>query len=95
MNTFQDSLARALQLVAGADPTLVEIVVRSLSVSATSCAIGCALGLALGSWLGVARFPLRGAVVTVLNTALAVPSVVVGLVVYLLLSRSGPFGSLG
>jgi tungstate transport system permease protein len=95
MNTFQDSLARALQLVAGADPTLVSIVARSLAVSGTACAIGCVLGLVFGGWLGVARFPARGAVVTVLNTFLAVPSVVVGLVVYLLLSRSGPLGSLG
>ena len=95
MNTFEDSLARALQLVAGADPELVAIVGRSLSVSAAASLIGCCIGLALGSWLAVARFPLRGGVVTVLNTALAVPSVVVGLVVYLLLSRSGPFGSLG
>jgi tungstate transport system permease protein len=95
MNTFQDSLARALQLVAGADPTLVSIVARSLAVSAMACAIGCVLGIALGAWLGVARFPGRGALVTVLNTFLAVPSVVVGLVVYLLLSRSGPLGFLG
>ena len=95
MNTFQDSLARALQLVGGADPLLVSIVTRSLAVSGTACAIGCAIGLVLGAWLGVARFPGRGATVTVLNTLLAVPSVVVGLVVYLLLSRSGPFGGLG
>ena len=54
-----------------------------------------ALGLVLGGWLAVARFPARAAVVTFLNTSLAVPSVVVGLVVYLLLSRSGPFGFLG
>jgi tungstate transport system permease protein len=95
MNTFQDSLARALQLVAGADPVLLSIVVRSLAVSSTACVIGCVIGLVLGAWLGVARFPARGAVVTVLNTFLAVPSVVVGLVVYLLLSRSGPLGGLG
>jgi tungstate transport system permease protein len=95
MNTFQDSLARALQLVAGADPVLVAIVARSLAVSGTACLVGCAVGLVLGAWLGVARFPARGVVVTVLNTFLAVPSVVVGLVVYLLLSRSGPFGGLG
>jgi tungstate transport system permease protein len=95
MNTFQESLARALQLVAAADPLLISIVARSLAVSGAACIVGCALGLALGSWLGVARFPARGAVVTVLNTFLAVPSVVVGLVVYLLLSRSGPLGFLG
>ena len=95
MNTFQESLARALQLVAGADPLLFSIVGRSLAVSGLACLIGCALGLVLGGWLGVARFPVRGALVTVLNTLLAVPSVVVGLVVYLLLSRSGPLGFLG
>lgn len=95
MNTFQESLARALQLVAGADPMLVSIVARSLAVSGVACLVGCALGLVLGSWLAVSRFPARGAVVTVLNTFLAVPSVVVGLVVYLLLSRSGPLGFLG
>jgi tungstate transport system permease protein len=95
MNTFQETLARALQLVAGADPLLFSIVGRSLAVSGLACVIGCALGLVLGGWLGVARFPARGALVTVLNTLLAVPSVVVGLVVYLLLSRSGPLGFLG
>jgi len=95
MNTFQDSLVRSLELVAGADPMLLSIVTRSLAVSATACLIGCAIGLVLGSWLGVARFAGRGAAITVLNTFLAVPSVVVGLVVYLLLSRSGPLGFLG
>lgn len=95
MNTFGESLARALELVAGADPQLLAIVARSLAVSGLACVLGCALGLVLGSGLAVARFPGRGAVVTVLNTSLAVPSVVVGLVVYLLLSRSGPLGFLG
>jgi tungstate transport system permease protein len=95
MSTFQESLARALQLVAGGDPALFAIVGRSLAVSGLACLLACALGLLLGGWLGVARFPGRGAVVTVLNTFLAVPSVVVGLVVYLLLSRTGPLGFLG
>jgi tungstate transport system permease protein len=95
MNTFQESLARALQLVAGGDAALFAIVARSLAVSGMACLVACALGLVLGAWLGVARFPARGAVITVLNTFLAVPSVVVGLVVYLLLSRSGPLGFLG
>ena len=95
MNTYTESLGTALHLLAGLDPALLAIVGRSLAVSATACALGCALGLLLGAWLGVARFAGRGAVLTVLNTALAVPSVVVGLVVYLLLSRSGPLGFLG
>jgi tungstate transport system permease protein len=68
---------------------------RSLSVSALACVIACMAGLVIGAWLGVARFNGRGAVLAFLNTFLAVPSVVVGLVVYLLLSRSGPLGFLG
>lgn len=95
MNGFRDSVATALQLIAGADSTLAAIVLRSLAVSAIACALACTLGLVLGAWLGVARFAGRGALLTVLNTLLALPSVVVGLVVYLLLSRSGPFGFLG
>lgn len=95
MNTFAQSAVTALQLIAGLDPVLLSIVGRSLAVSATACALACGLGLVLGAWLGVARFAGRGAVLTFLNTMLAVPSVVVGLVVYLLLSRSGPLGSLG
>ena len=95
MNSFQQSAATALQLIAGADATLVSIVARSLAVSAAACAVACALGLVLGAWVGVARFAGRGALLTVLNTMLALPSVVVGLVVYLLLSRSGPLGFLG
>jgi tungstate transport system permease protein len=95
MNTFSQSASAALELIAGADPLLLSIVARSLAVSALACLCACALGLVAGAWLGVARFRGRGAVLTVLNTLLALPSVVVGLVVYLLLSRSGPLGSLG
>ncbi|ROZ76583.1 ABC transporter permease [Ramlibacter sp. WS9] len=95
MNTFSESAATALQLIAGADPVLVSIVARSLAVSAAACALACVAGLLLGAWLGVARFAGRGALLTVLNTLLALPSVVVGLVVYLLLSRAGPLGFLG
>jgi tungstate transport system permease protein len=95
VNQFSESASTALQLIAGADATLVAIVARSLAVSGAACAIACGLGLVLGAWLGVARFPGRGAVLTCLNTLLALPSVVVGLVVYLLLSRSGPLGFLG
>lgn len=95
MNTFSDSLSTALQLLVSADPGLWTIVMRSLAVSATACLIGCGIGLALGAGLAVSRFAGRGAVLVVLNTLLALPSVVVGLVIYLLLSRSGPLGFLG
>ena len=95
MNTFAESFATALQLVFSLDPTLLAIVGRSLWVSANACLLACALGLLVGAWLGVARFKGQGVVLACLNTFLAVPSVVVGLVVYLLLSRSGPLGFLG
>jgi tungstate transport system permease protein len=95
MNTFSDSVLTALQLVLSGDPGLWTVVFRSLSVSALACLLACGLGLVLGSWLAVSRFAGRGALLTLLNTALAVPSVVVGLVIYLLLSRSGPLGFLG
>ena len=95
MSTFADGASTALFLIASLDPQLLAIVGRSVAVSASACGLACGLGLLLGAWLGVARFAGHGIVLTVLNTMLAVPSVVVGLVVYLLLSRSGPLGYLG
>ena len=68
---------------------------RSLAVSGLACLIACVVGVVLGAWLAVATFPGRGALLALVNTLLAVPSVVVGLVVFLLLSRSGPLGFLG
>ena len=95
MSTMTQSVATALYLITSADAALWTIVVRSLAVSATACLLACGAGVVLGAWLGVARFAGRDAVLAVLNTLLAVPSVVVGLGVYLLLSRTGPLGSLG
>jgi tungstate transport system permease protein len=95
MSSFSESAVAAWQLVAQGDAALWAIVWRSLAVSASACVLACGVGLWVGAWLGVRRFPGRGAVLALLNTFLAVPSVVVGLVVYLLLSRSGPLGFLG
>jgi tungstate transport system permease protein len=95
MTTFTDTALTALRLLTELDPLLWSIVGRSLWVSVLAIAIACSLGVALGAWLGVARFAGRDALLTVLNTLLALPSVVVGLLVYLLLSRTGPLGSLG
>jgi tungstate transport system permease protein len=95
MSTFSDGALTALHLITSLDPQLLAIVGRSLAVSASACVLACAMGLLLGAWLGVDRFRGQGVVLTALNTLLAVPSVVVGLVVYLLLSRSGPLGHLG
>jgi ABC-type tungstate transport system substrate-binding protein len=95
MDAIAQSLSLALGLILGADAALWSIVALSLQVSLSACALGAAVGLGLGAWLAVARFPGHGAAVWALNTLLALPSVVVGLVVYLLLSRSGPLGSWG
>ena len=95
MTSFQDSLLNAAQLLLTLDAQLLSIVGRSLAVSGLACLLACSMGLLLGAWLAVLRFPGRGAVLALLNTALALPSVVVGLVLYLLLSRSGPLGFLG
>jgi tungstate transport system permease protein len=95
MTSLTDSAQTALQLIVSFDPVFLAIVGRSLAVSACACALACSVGLVFGAWLGVARFKGRGVLLTVVNTSLAVPSVVVGLVVYLLLSRSGPLGFLG
>jgi len=95
MNSIADSLLLAAQLITRADADLWRIVALSLRVSATACVVGALIGLCLGAWLAVARFPGHRAVVWCVNTLLALPSVVVGLVVYLLLSRSGPLGAMG
>jgi tungstate transport system permease protein len=95
MDAFSQSLGLALQLITQADATLWRIVGLSLRVSATACLLGAGFGLLLGAWLAVARFAGHALVVGGLNTLLALPSVVVGLIVYLLLSRSGPLGALG
>lgn len=77
------------------DAQLWAIIGRSLAVSGMATLLGFALGSVLGAWLAVSRFTGRGAVIAFLNAMLALPSVVVGLLVYLLLSRSGPLGFLG
>ncbi len=95
MSSLGDSAQAAWQLVASADPMLLSIVLRSLTLSASATAIAFVMGCVLGSWLAVGRFAGRTVLLAVLNTSLSLPSVVVGLVVYLLLSRSGPLGYLG
>jgi ABC-type tungstate transport system substrate-binding protein len=92
---FGAALQTAWTLVIGFDARLAQVVSLSLGVSGTACLLATGLGLGFGAWLAVARFPGQRALVAALNTLLALPSVVVGLVVYLLLSRAGPLGSLG
>lgn len=95
MHTFSDSLAVAAGLLAHLDPKLVAIVELSLRVSLTATLLAACIGLPVGAAIAVGRFPGRRALTVVLNTFMGLPPVVVGLVVYLLLSRAGPLGSLG
>lgn len=95
MSTFADSARTAVELIVAADRNLWSVVGLSLSVSASATALAAGFGLLGGAWLAVERFAGQRIVVAALNTLLALPSVVVGLVVYLLLSRSGPLGELG
>jgi tungstate transport system permease protein len=95
VNSLQNSFYSAWQLVISGDAQLWAIISRSLAVSGMATLLGFAIGAALGAWLAVSRFAGRGALLALLNAMLALPSVVVGLLVYLLLSRSGPLGFLG
>ena len=95
MNDVAQSLRTALALILHADAVLAHTVALSLAVSGTACLLAAGFGLLGGAGLAVARFPGHRVLVLLLNTLLALPSVVVGLVVYLLLSRSGPLGAWG
>jgi tungstate transport system permease protein len=95
MNDFADALYRAALLIGQFDAELREIVLLSLGVSLTASCCAFALGAPLGTALALYRFPTKGALIVIANALLGLPPVVVGLVVYLLLSRSGPLGSFG
>ena len=95
MGTFTDSFWHAAEMVAHLDPKLVEIVALSLGVSLTATALAACLGLPLGAAIAVGRFPGRQALTVLLNAMMGLPPVVVGLVVYVLLSRAGPLGAFG
>ena len=84
-----------MDLVVSADPRLMEIVVLSLQVSLSAVLIASIVGLPLGAALAVSRFPGRRTLIVVTNALMGLPPVVVGLLVYLLLSRAGPLGDLG
>jgi tungstate transport system permease protein len=87
--------ASALQLVFGGDPALYRIVALSLYVSFSAVLLAALVALPFGAFLALVKFPGRTAIIVVINAFMGLPPVVVGLVVYLLLSRSGPLGFLG
>lgn len=84
----------ALTLIAAGDDALMQIIGLSLRVTLTAVVMACAVGLPLGAALALGRFTGRGAVIVAFNALMGLPPVVAGLLVYLLLSRSGPFGAL-
>ena len=95
MNTIAESLSVALAMVTHFDPRVTAIVALSLAVSLTSTLCSAVIGLPLGAAVAIGRFPGRNAAVVALNAAMGLPPVVVGLLVYLLLSRAGPLGPMG
>ena len=95
MMEFGDAFAAAMALIINFESGLAEIVLLSLQVSIIAVAIACLIGLPIGAALAVFQFPGRTAIAVILNAMMGLPPVVVGLIVYLTLSRSGPLGTLG
>jgi tungstate transport system permease protein len=95
MNPLLEAFGGALALMASADSALVQIVLLSLLVSLAAVVLATLIGLPLGAAIAVGRFRGRQGVIVLLNAFMGLPPVVVGLVVYLLLSRAGPLGALG
>jgi tungstate transport system permease protein len=94
VETLVEALIQALRLIAESDPELLKIVALSLRVSGIALLISTLLGIPIGALLGLTRFIGRQAILAFLYTGMGFPPVVVGLFVYLLLSRTGPLGSL-
>jgi len=89
------AFSEAIQLIVRADPKFLGIVGLSLRVTLTAVLLAAVIGLPLGAWLAVSRFPGRNVVIVLINGLMGLPPVVAGLIVFLLLSRSGPLGSWG
>ncbi len=94
MQDFSAAFIAAFTLIATADPDFLEIIGLSLRVTLTAVLIACLIGLPLGAALAVFRFPGRLALTILVNALMGLPPVVVGLTVYMLLSRAGPLGVL-
>jgi tungstate transport system permease protein len=94
LEAFGGILAEAVGLILAWDPDLIEIIALSLRVTLTAVAVACVIGLPLGAAVGAFRFPGRTLVTLILNALMGLPPVVVGLMVYLMLSASGPLGPL-
>jgi tungstate transport system permease protein len=95
MNDIGAAITAAVQLIIGRDPDLIEIVLLSMKVSLSALAIATVIALPLGAGLALTRFLLRTPILVLLNALMGLPPVVVGLLVYLALSRAGPLGVFG
>jgi tungstate transport system permease protein len=95
MGFFSESFATAAGLIVRADPEVLQAVATSVTCAVASTAIAAVVGVPLGALIATNQFRAKRAVVTLLNTLLALPTVVIGLVLYALLSRQGPLGALG
>ena len=95
MNDIAQGLLAALHLIVTFDAELWEISLRSLQVSLTALVIASAIAMPFGTFLAVQRFKYRRLVISIINALMGLPPVVVGLIVYIMLSRSGPFGVFG
>ncbi len=95
MDDLWQGMVQAIWMVVSFDAELYEIALRSLRITFGALALACVIALPLAAYLSVTRFRLRRLVIATLNALMGLPPVVVGLVVYVLLSRSGPFGVLG
>jgi tungstate transport system permease protein len=95
MNSMIEGFLKAFSLIYNLDQELLGIIFLSLKVSGTALIISSIMGVPAGAFIGLKKFPGRGFIITLLNTFMGLPPVVVGLFVYLLLSRSGPLGFMG
>ena len=95
MGEIFEGLRAAFLLLISLDADLIEITLRSLKVTLSALLIASTIALPLGTWLAIRRFRARRFVIAVLNALMGLPPVVVGLLVYVLFSRSGPFGVFG
>ncbi len=95
MEFFANSFSAAFKLISNFDPAVYQIAWTSIKISVTACLIASTLAIILGCWAGITTFPGKKALLQLLNTLMAMPTVMIGLVLYGLLSRQGPLGSLG
>lgn len=95
MGELAQGVVQAIQLILSGDPALIQIVLLSLQVTGIALVIAMLFGIPIGAALGLSRLRAQGIIVILLYTGMGLPPVVVGLFVYLMLSRAGPFGGLG